>query len=315
MLVADALDAVAAKAVLQQRGALERLAHGELGVRILLLEVVARAHGAGRTGGEAGAGEPVALATDGLERILDGLARDLIVPEGVAHLFKLVEDNHVLARAAQLPRLVEDLLDVGFAAGRGDDFAGNVGKPLEAFAAHLGRQDGDGIAGKQLGVEGAAAAVVAGGGPDGLVIGRVKLTGDQTRHETAERSADLVAAGGEPFAGEQDDARLDAGEFVRDLDEVDVAEDAAAFLGLVAPGDAEQVEGVEVPKPHIAEPGLDLIRDQVGIAHLRERRDDDALCTRALHAALQAVTVDGQIDHLLSSPSRYYRFGIQMESS
>ena len=47
VLVADALDAVTAEAVVEDGGTLERFADAELQVRILLLEVVARAHRAG----------------------------------------------------------------------------------------------------------------------------------------------------------------------------------------------------------------------------------------------------------------------------
>ena len=47
MLVAYALYAVASEAVLKQSGALESLAYCQLGVGILLLKQIARAHGTG----------------------------------------------------------------------------------------------------------------------------------------------------------------------------------------------------------------------------------------------------------------------------
>ena len=132
------------------------------------------------------------------------------------------------------------------------------------------------------------------------MVGGIKLAGDQTRNEAAEGRADLVAAGGEPLAGQQDDAGLHAGERLRNLDEVDIAERAALLLGLVAPGDAEQVERIEVPKTDALQAFLDLIGDQGRVAHLRKRRDDDAFFARSVDAALQIVAVDGQIDHFFA---------------
>ena len=100
----------------------------------------------------------------------------------------------------------KDLLDVGLAAGGSDDLTGDGLQPVKALLGHVLRQDGHGLAGQQLGVEGAAAAVVAGGGPHGVVIGGVELTGHQTGSQAAEGSAHLMAAGGEPLAGHGHDA-------------------------------------------------------------------------------------------------------------
>ncbi len=127
---------------------------------------------------------------------------DIVVPQVIAELFELIEDHQVLAGAAQFPALVEDFLDVAFGAGRGDDFARDLGQPLETLAAHAFRQNRDRLAGQQRRVVRAAAAVVAGAGPHGLLRRRVELPGDQSRHETAEGRADLVRAGGEPLANE-----------------------------------------------------------------------------------------------------------------
>ena len=69
MLVADALDAVTAEAVVQDRGALQGFADAELEVRVLLLEVVARAHRACRTGGKARACKAILLTLDRLKRV------------------------------------------------------------------------------------------------------------------------------------------------------------------------------------------------------------------------------------------------------
>ena len=56
-----------------------------------------------------------------------------------------------------------------------------------------------------------AAAVVTGGGPHGVMIGGVELTGHQAGSQAAEGSAHLVAAGGEPLAGHGNDAAGHAG--------------------------------------------------------------------------------------------------------
>jgi hypothetical protein len=153
----------------------------------------------------------VAGALDGLEHVGQGVAGDIVVPQGVAHLGKLVED-HVLGILLELPGLVEDLLDVGLAARGGDDLPAMVLSQSKRSLDISCGQDGHGVAGQQLGVEGAAAAVVAGGGPDGLVIGGVELAGDQTGGQAAEGGAHLVAAGGEPLAHHGDDAAGHAGE-------------------------------------------------------------------------------------------------------
>ena len=80
-------------------------------------------------------------------------------------------------------------------AGGGDDLAGDGLQPVKTLLGHILGQDGHGLAGQQLGVEGAAAAVVAGGGPHGVVIGGIELTGHQAGSQAAEGGADLVAAG------------------------------------------------------------------------------------------------------------------------
>ena len=301
VLVTDALDAVAAEAVVQNGGALQRLAHGQLQVGIALLQQVTGGHGTGGAGGEAGAGEVLAGLLDGLEQICQSVAGDVVVPQGVAHLGELVEDHHG-GILLQLPRLVEDLLDVGLAAGGGDDLTGDALEPVEALTGHILRQDSHGLAGQQLGVESAATAVVAGGGPYGVMIGGVKLTGHQTGGQAAEGSAHLVAAGGEPLAGHGYDAAGYAGELGGDLHIVgDRLEQAAGLLGLVVPGNTEQVHGVHVPQAGGGELGLDLLRDQIGVLHLSNGGDDNVVLLGLLDVMLQANLVDGQIDHVFSS--------------
>ena len=296
VLVADTLDAVAAKAVIQDGGALQGLAHGQLQVGIALLQQITGGHGAGGAGGKAGAGEVLAGLLDGLEQVGQGVAGDVVVPQGIAHLGELVEDHHG-GILLQLPGLVEDLLHVGLAAGGGDDLAGDGLQPVKTLLGHILGQDGHGLAGQQLGVEGAAAAVVAGGGPHGMVIGSVELTGHQAGSQAAEGGAHLVAAGGEPLAGHGNDAAGHAGELAGDLHIVgDRLEQTAGLLGLVVPGNAEQVDGIHIPQTGVAQLGLDLLGDQVRVLHLGDGGDDDVVLLGLLDVMRQTDFVDGQID-------------------
>ena len=297
MLVANALDAVRAEAVHQQRRALQRLAGGDLAGRPALLQVVAAGNRAGRTGGQRHAAETVVRSHDLVQDVLDGRSGDLVVPEVVAELLELVEDHQILAGAAQLPALVEDLLDVAFRTGRLDDLTGHAAQPVKAFLAHTFGQDCNRLTGQQVRVVGAAAAVVAGGGPDSLLRRRVELAGDQPRRQAAKGRTDLVRAGREPLADDQHNARPDAGQLGREFDVIHVAVATAKRHRLVAPGDAKQVERVQIPQANIAQLRLDAVRNQIRVAHLLECRNDDMALTRAPHGSLQPVFVDSQVDH------------------
>ena len=301
VLVADAFDAVAAEAVIQDGRALQRFADSQLHARIALLEEVTRRHRAGGAGGEAGASQSLARLLHVLKQVGQGVAGDIVVPQGVAHLGELVEDHHA-GILLELPGLVEDLLDVGLAARGGDDLAGDGLQPVKAFLGHILRQNGDGVAGQQLGVERAAAAVVAGGGPYSVMIGGVELAGHKTRSQAAEGSADLMAAGREPLAGHGQNAARNAGNGGRDLNIVrGLLIQAAGFLGLVVPADAEQVDGVNVPQAGVRQLFLDLLGDQIGVLHLGNGRDDDVVFLGLLDVMQQAFFVDGQIDLAHSS--------------
>ena len=296
MLVADTFDAMAAEAVLEDGRALEGFTNAELQARIELLQAVAGGHGAGGTGGEAGACKAVARALDSLIEVGQRVAGDIVVPQRVAHLFELVED-HVLRIMLELVGLVEDLLDVGLAARRCDDFRTDGVQPVKALLAHLGRENGDALRAEQAGVERAAAAVVAGGGPDSLMLVDVELAGDESRSEAAERSADLMAAGGEPLAGHRDDAAGHAGQNGRDLNVVrDGLEQRALDLGLVLPRDAEQIQRVDIPHADGLQLFLNFFGNGLRMLHLRDGRDDDAVFLGLLDIMRKALFVDGQID-------------------
>ena len=296
MLVADALDAVAAEAVVQDGGALQCFTHSQLQVGITLLEQITGGHGAGGTGSEAGASEVLAGLLHSLKQIGQRITGDIVVPQGVAHLGKLVEDHHG-GILLQFPGLIENFLNIGLAAGGGDDLAGNGLEPIEALLGHILGQNGHGLAGQQLGVESAAAAVVTGGGPYGMMVGSIELTGHQTGNQAAEGSTDLVAAGGEPLTGHGNDAAGNAGQLAGDFHIVgNSLEQTALFLGLVLPGNTEQVDGIHIPQTGVAELGLDLLGDQIGVLHLSDGGDDDVVFLCLPDIVLQSGLVDGQIN-------------------
>ena len=173
-------------------------------------------------------------------------------------------------------------------------------EPVEPLLTHLGRQDGDALGAQQPGVEGAAAAVVAGGGPNGLVLVDVELAGHQPGSQAAEGGAHLVAAGGEPLAHHGDDAAGHSGQLGRQLDVVGHRlEQSAGLLGLVLPGDAEQVQGIHVPQAHVLQLHLDFLGDSLRVLHLGNGGDDDAVFLGLFNIVFQALLVNGQIDHVV----------------
>ena len=219
------------------------------------------------------------------------------MPYAVAHLFELVEYDHVVTGVTELPGLIEYLFYVGLAAGGSDDFAGDLGEPIKAFLAHFGGQYGYAVAGKELGVEGAAAAVVAGRGPNGLIVGSVELSGHEAGYQAAIGSADLMTAGGEPLADHDDDPGLYAGQAGGDLDEVYAAIGAALHSGLVMPGDAEQVQRIYVPQADLFEAFLYLLGNQIRILHLGEGGEYDLVLACDLNVVLELFVVFFEIDH------------------
>ena len=173
------------------------------------------------------------------------------MPEVIAHLLKLVEDHDILTCVAQFPGLIEDLLNIALAAGSGDRLAGNCGKPVKTLLAHLSGQDGDRIARKQLRIECAAAAVVTGRRPYGLMICGIKLTRYQSREQTSDGRAYLMATCREPFADHADDLGVNARKLLGKYKEIRLSELSALFLGLIVPCDPEKVQGIDIPESDI----------------------------------------------------------------
>ena len=106
-----------------------------------------------------------------------------------------------------------------------------------------------------------------------------------------------MAACGEPLAAEHDDAGLYAGKDARQFNEVHRAVSAAVHGGFVVPGDAEQVQGIHIPKADVPELLFDRLRDQGRIPHLRKGGDHNSVFACALHGALQLLRMYCQIDH------------------
>src|SRR5690606_23009470 len=121
---------------------------------------------------------------------------------------------------------------------------GYLRQPIKALLAHPFGQDGDGVAGQQVGVISTAPAVVAGGGPDGFLGRGVKLARDQGRDEAAEGRANLMCPSGEPLADQNHDPRGYAAQCWGYFQVVDACEAATVDGRFVVPGDAEEVAGV-----------------------------------------------------------------------
>ena len=109
-----------------------------------------------------------------------------MVPEVIAKFIELIENHQVLPGFPQFPAFVKNLFYIAFAAGSFDNFSGDRFEPLKALTAHALRQDGNAFASQQCGIIGPAAAVVAGGRPDGFLGAGIELAGHQPGNQTAE---------------------------------------------------------------------------------------------------------------------------------
>ena len=176
-------------------------------------------------------------------------------------------------------------------------------EPVETLLAHFRRENRHALGPQELGVERAAPAVVAGGGPDGLVDVHVELARHQPGGQAAEGGPDFMAARGEPLAHHGDNAAGHAGELRGQFNVVgDGLEEAAGLFGLVLPGDPEEVQGVHVPKAHGFQLVLDLAGDGFRVLHLGDGGDEDVVLPGLFQVVLQALAVDGEIDHTKFPP-------------
>ena len=183
-------------------------------------------------------------------------AGDVIVPSRIAEFLELIEDHAIWPSAPNFPALVVDFLYVRFAAGRGDDLSPDGGAAIQtARATSPAGRMATAVQPSNARVERPAAAIIAGAGPDGFLVRRIKLPADQPGHEAAERRADLVRSGREMASDEADDPRRHAGQRGRKLNPVALVESAAFFHRLVLPGDAEKIGRIQIVHPDASPAG------------------------------------------------------------
>ena len=222
------------------------------------------------------------------------------MPHVVSHLLELVED-HAFRLLGQLMCLIENFLDVGLGARCRNNLAGNRLQPVKALAAHALRKDSYRVTVKKLGVERAAAAVIACGRPDCLVVIRVELAGDKARRKASEGGADFVAAGREPFADHADDLRFYSRQLRRKNNVIRTVEETAALLLLILPCDSEEVQRIYIPEADAFQLFLDGIRDQIRISHLCYGRNNDVVLPCSGDIMFKSLFVNLKIDHFTSS--------------
>ncbi|MPM29937.1 hypothetical protein SDC9_76479 [bioreactor metagenome] len=105
-----------------------------------------------------------------------------------------------------------------------------------------------------------------------------------------------MGTGGEPLADKTQDSGFDAGELTGNFNIVDTTEGSTLLGGLVLPGNPEQVQWIDIPKPYVTEFCLDIFRYGRRIHHLLECRKQDTLLPTALDVLCAYFLIDIQID-------------------
>jgi hypothetical protein len=196
----------------------------------------------------------------------------------------------------QLVAGVVDLLHVRLGAVRADDVLGRVlappVEPVEALLAHPLGEDCHPAAGHDPTDGDAAAGVVARRRPDGPVMGRVELTGDDPRGETGVGGQHLVGGDHrEPVAEHDDDGTLDAGEARRQHHVVGHRHPVAGEV--VVPVDPPEVPGVGSLRVGVAHP-VGVVERRRAL-ELGERRQGDPPLAEPLDAVGQRRVVDDPV--------------------
>ncbi len=145
-----------------------------------------------------------------IENLLHRVPRHFKVPKIIPKLLELIEDHQILPRLPQLPAFIENFFDVRFGPRGFDRLTRDFREPFESFLRHPLGQNRNGLASQQSRIIRATATVIPCGGPDRFLSRRVKLTSDQSRHETGKRHPDLVRSRREPLPHDGDDAGFDA---------------------------------------------------------------------------------------------------------
>ena len=102
-----------------------------------------------------------------------------------------------------------------------------------------------------------------------------------------------MAAGGEIFSHHADNFCGHSGKFLRQLNKVWLAKKTAAFPGFVFPRYAKQVGRVYVPQARFFQPFFNGSGNGLGVPHLAEGGDDNALFFRFLYVFFQCLFVNG----------------------
>jgi len=289
VLVTDTLDAVITETVEKKSGALPGFTGGDLDERELGAKVLGRRKSTSAALGHVDTNKGVTLLGDVVEDLLESTASDVVVPERVGKLGKLVEGNNLtLASLDELVVLIEHSLHRALAARGGVHLGADGLEPIETLLRHLSRKNGDGRAAKKTAVESTTTAVVASAGPESLLACGVKVTRDHLLHKRAVGSTHLVSTSGEVAADKHDDASLGASEERGELDVVgEVVEDTARLLGLILPSDTEEVAGVDIPETDALELLDNLGGDLLRVDHHFVGGKKDTLLSAALHTVLQ----------------------------
>ena len=101
----------------------------------------------------------------------------------------------------------------------------------------------------------------------------------------------------EPFSYHGDYAAGNTGNGTRDLHIVRNADVlSAGFLCLILPGNAEQVQRIDIPQTNILQAFCNLLGRMLRMDHLIDRRNKDLILFCLFNVVLQVLFVDAQIN-------------------
>ena len=127
MLVTYPLDAMSTETVQQQCGALQCLTSGHFAAGEQLFHVIPTTDSPCGACGQRNTTVGIARTELLLQYLFHRVTRDLIVPQVIAKLIKLVKDDNIIPGLTQFPTLVKNLFNVALTARGGDYLTGNLG--------------------------------------------------------------------------------------------------------------------------------------------------------------------------------------------